>query len=68
MDKKKRTGVKFILQRENGKVGSITRDSDLGLQVGIIDPLSQCKIIGMEDVVVGEDMKKAIDNCMNVVV
>jgi len=42
--------VKFILQREDGKTGSITRDSDLGLQIGMIDPLSQCKIIGMEEI------------------
>lgn len=41
--------VKFILQREDGKIGSITRDSDLGLQVGMIDPLSQCRIIDMEE-------------------
>lgn len=62
MDKRKRTGhqlsarmpcsvkIKFILKREDGKIGSITRDSDLGLQIGMIDPLSQCKIIGMKEI------------------
>lgn len=48
MDKRKK--IKFILQREDGKVGSIIRESDSGLQIGMVDPLSQCKIIGLEEI------------------
>lgn len=54
MGKVKRTvhqaKVKFILQRKDGKIGSITRNSDLGLQIGMVDSFSQCKIIGMEEI------------------
>lgn len=42
--------IKVTLQRSDGKTGYQVWESDEGLQVGMIDSKSGCKVINMEEI------------------
>jgi len=39
----------LTLQKDDGKTGYVYRETDEGLQVGMIDSLTRCKIIEIEE-------------------
>ena len=41
--------IKITLQKDNGETGYVYRETDEGLQVGMMDSLTRCKIIEIEE-------------------